>query len=68
MLEILIISIGLVLVAEGLMCLLLANKIEDLVNLLTNLNPKKIQTISLSMIVLGLCLIYFTFKYYIEIK
>ncbi len=68
MLEILIISIGLVLVAEGLMCLLLANKIEDLVNLLTNLNPKKIQTISLSMIVLGICLIYFTFRYYIDIK
>ena len=68
MLEILIISIGLVLVVEGLMCLLLVSKIEDFVNLLINVNPKKIQTISLSMIVLGLCLIYFTFKYYIETK
>ena len=68
MLEILIISIGLVLVVEGLMCLLLVSKIEDFVNLLINVNPKKIQTISLSMIVLGLCLIYFTFRYYTEIK
>ena len=68
MFEILIISIGLVLVVEGFFYLLLAAKIDYFVNLIKNANPQKIRTICLSMIVLGLCLNYFTFKYYIETK
>ena len=62
--EILIISIGLVLVAEGIIYFFLADKLEHLINILKNTNPKKIKTISLSISFFGLCLIYFTFSYY----
>tara|TARA_B100000575_G_C22979240_1_gene565087 strand:- start:475 stop:681 length:207 start_codon:yes stop_codon:yes gene_type:complete len=64
MFEILIISIGLVLVIEGLLYFFLADKLYDVLNLLKNTNPQKIKTLSLSILVFGLCLIYFTFRYY----
>tara|TARA_A100001011_G_scaffold400090_1_gene512265 strand:- start:2051 stop:2257 length:207 start_codon:yes stop_codon:yes gene_type:complete len=68
MIEILIISIGLVLVIEGSMYFLFADKIDFLLNILKNYNSKIIRNISLIIILFGLCLIYFTFKYYGEIK
>ena len=68
MIEILIISIGLVLVIEGTMYFLFADKIDFLLNILNNYNSKIIRNISLIIILFGLCLIYFTFKYYGEIK
>tara|TARA_Y100000996_G_C22333697_1_gene565566 strand:- start:411 stop:614 length:204 start_codon:yes stop_codon:yes gene_type:complete len=67
MFEILIISIGLVLVVEGTIYFFLADKLEYLISILKTTNSQKIKTISFSVAVLGLCLIYFTFKYYGEV-
>ena len=64
MLEVLIVSIGIVLVIEGLLYFILADRIDYLIKLLKNFNKQKIKTISLSVALLGLCLIYFTFKVY----
>ena len=67
MFEILIISIGLVLVVEGTIYFFLADKLEYLISILKTTNSQKIKTISFSVAVLGFCLIYFTFKYYGEV-
>ena len=64
MLEIIIISIGLVLVIEGLMYFFLADKLEYFINILSKTPSQKIKNLSLTVVFLGLCLIYFTFKYY----
>tara|TARA_B100001778_G_C17987631_1_gene362104 strand:- start:151 stop:357 length:207 start_codon:yes stop_codon:yes gene_type:complete len=68
MLEVLIISIGLVLVIEGTAYFLFADKLHYLFSLLRDLNTKKIKTVCLGIIFLGLCLIYFTFRYYGEVR
>ena len=64
MFEILVISIGLVLVIEGIIYFVLANKLKLLLTIINDMHPQKIKTISLSIILIGICLIYFTFKYY----
>ena len=64
MLEIIIISIGLVLVIEGIMYFLFADKLYYLLSILKNNDPKKIKQISLIVASIGLCLIYFTFRLY----
>ena len=64
MLEVLVISIGLVLVIEGTIYFLLANKLDYLFTVLKNTNIQIIKTISITIVFFGLCLIYFTFKYY----
>ncbi len=66
MFEILIISIGLVLVIEGTMYYFLADRINNIVDILKSFNPKKIKTASLFSAIFGLCLIYFTFRFYGE--
>ncbi len=68
MLEVLIVSIGIVLVIEGLLYFILADRIDYFIKVLKNFNKQKIKTISLSVALLGLCLIYFTFKFYGDIK
>ncbi len=68
MIEVLIISIGLLLIVEGTIYFLFADRLETLINMLKNFSIQKIKTISLSIALIGLCLIYFTFKYYGDIK
>ena len=68
MFEVLIISIGLVLVIEGILYFMLADKLHDLALILKNFNKQKVKIISLSIVLLGLCLIYFTFRFYNYIK
>ena len=68
MLEVIIISIGLVLVIEGIIYFLFADKLDYLLKLLKNIDSKKIKSISMFVVLFGLCLIYFTFRYYDNIK
>lgn len=68
MFELLIISIGLVLVIEGTMYFLFADRLEYFLNILKNINSQKIKIISLVVVLIGFCLIYFTFKYYRDIN
>ena len=62
--EIIITSIGLVLIIEGILYFLLANNLNKLLNIISAINPQTIKNISAFCALIGLCLIYFTFKYY----
>tara|TARA_Y100000768_G_C23800526_1_gene596983 strand:+ start:264 stop:464 length:201 start_codon:yes stop_codon:yes gene_type:complete len=64
MIEVLIVSIGLVLVIEGLLYFVIADKLDLLVTFLKNYDNQKIKKISLCVALFGLCLIYFTFRFY----
>ena len=68
MFEIIIISIGLVLVIEGILYFILASKLVHYLEMLKKIDAQKIKTISLSVALLGICLIYFTFRFYGEFK
>ena len=68
MFEILLVSIGLVLVIEGILYFTLASKLDYLISVITTFNKRKIRTVSLTIALIGLCLIYFTFKFYGEFK
>ena len=62
--EIILISIGLVLIIEGILYFLLANNLNKLLNIINAINPQTIKNVSAFCALMGLCLIYFTFKYY----
>ena len=62
--EIIFTSIGLVLIIEGILYFLLANNLNKLLNIISAINPQTIKNISAFCALMGLCLIYFTFKYY----
>ncbi len=64
MFEILLISIGLVLIIEGILYFFLANNLKKYLDMLSLISPQTVKNISLFFALLGLCLIYFTFKYY----
>ncbi len=65
MFDLIIISIGLVLVVEGLLYFTLANKIDLVISTLSSIKPQKIKKISLIIVFIGLCLIYITLRQYI---
>ena len=64
MLEILLTSIGLVLIIEGVLYFFLAKNLNKYLNMLSLITPQTLKNISLFFALMGLCLIYFTFKYY----
>tara|TARA_B100000427_G_scaffold142373_1_gene118578 strand:+ start:208 stop:411 length:204 start_codon:yes stop_codon:yes gene_type:complete len=66
MLKLILLSIGLVLVFEGLLYYFLANRINSLIEQIKKFNPQSIKTFSIIMVALGTCLIYFTFRLYGE--
>tara|TARA_B100000674_G_C37728036_1_gene862984 strand:- start:649 stop:855 length:207 start_codon:yes stop_codon:yes gene_type:complete len=68
MIKVLFISIGLVLVIEGILYFILAENLENLLKAIKRFDKQKIKTFSLSIALTGLCLIYFTFKFYGEVK
>ena len=65
MYEILVISIGLVLIIEGLLYFFLASRINILINIFKDIHPKKIKNTCMIMVFIGFCLIYFTIRRYI---
>ena len=64
MLKLLLLGIGLLLFFEGLLYFFLAGNLKKLLEQLGKVDPQKIKTISLFMILIGACLIYFTFHFY----
>ena len=64
MLKLLLLGIGLLLFFEGLMYFFLAGNLKMLLEQFSKVDPQKIKTISLLMLILGACLIYFTFRFY----
>ena len=61
MLKFILFGIGFVLLFEGLVYFFFANKIKDFFNIINTFNTEKIKSFSTLLIVLGVCLIYFTF-------
>ena len=64
MIKLLLLGIGLVLVFEGLLYFFLANKLYTILEQLNKIDSQTIKNISIIMIAVGTCLIYFTFKLY----
>ena len=64
MLKLLLLGIGLLLFFEGLLYFLMAGNLKLLIEQLGKVDPQKIKTISLLMLIIGACLIYFTFRFY----
>ena len=66
MLKLLLLGIGLLLFFEGILYFFLAQNLNSLLNQLLKVDPQNIKTISLTMIIIGACLIYFTLSFYGE--
>ena len=64
MLKLMLLGIGLLLLFEGILYFFLAGNLNILLEQLRKVDPQKIKTISLIMIILGACLIYFTLRFY----
>ena len=64
MLELIIFGIGFVLLFEGLVYFFFAKKIKEMFEMIKNIKVEKIRNFSTILIILGLCLIYFTLKFY----
>ena len=64
MIELFLFGIGFVLLFEGLVYFFFAKKIKEMFEMIKNIKAEKIRNFSSILIILGLCLIYFTLKFY----
>ena len=64
MLKLFFLGIGFVLVFEGVMYFVVSKKINSIIEIIKNYEPEKIRFFSTILILLGLCIIYFTLKSY----
>ena len=64
MLELFLFGIGFVLIFEGLVYFFFAKKIKVMFEMIKDIKAEKIRNFSTILIILGLCLIYFTLKFY----
>ena len=64
MLKILLLSIGLLLVFEGLIYFIFARNMNNYIDQLKKIDPYIIKTISTICVGVGFCLIYFIFRFY----
>ena len=64
MLELFLFGIGFVLLFEGLVYFFFAKKIKSMFEMIKDIKAEKIRNFSTILIILGLCLIYFSLKFY----
>ena len=64
MLELFLFGIGFVLLFEGLVYFFFAKKIKVMFEMIKDIKAEKIRNFSTILIIFGLCLIYFTLKFY----
>ena len=64
MLELFLFGVGFVLLFEGLVYFFFAKKIKEMFEMIKDIKAEKIRNFSTILIILGLCLIYFTLKFY----
>ena len=64
MLKFILFGIGFVLLFEGLVYFFFASKIKNIFQIINSYNTEKIKSFAALLVLLGVCLIYFTFKYY----
>ena len=67
MLKLLLLALGLLIFFEGILYFFLAGKLISILDQLTKVDPQKIKTISLIMIIIGACLIYLNLSNYLGI-
>jgi len=66
MIKLLLLGLGLLFVFEGLLYFFLSNKLNSIIEQLSKTDPQVIKILSVILIAMGTCLIYFTFKLYGE--
>ena len=64
MLKLILFGMGCILIFEGFIYFLFAKKLRDMFYIVSSYEPEKIRSFSSVIIILGLCLIYYTFKFY----
>ena len=64
MFKLFLLGVGLLLLFEGIIYFFLASNLSILLDQLRKVEPQKIKTISLTMTIVGACLIYFTLRFY----
>jgi len=64
MLKFLLFGIGFVMLFEGLVYFLFAKKVKYMFLILNSFEAQKIKSFSTFLILLGICFIYFTLKFY----
>ena len=64
MLKFILFGIGFVLLFEGLFYFFFAKKMKNMIEIINSFDANKIKSFSSILIVIGLCLIYFTFRLY----
>tara|TARA_Y100001970_G_scaffold289379_1_gene419544 strand:- start:30 stop:233 length:204 start_codon:yes stop_codon:yes gene_type:complete len=64
MIKLIIFGIGFVFVFEGLIYFLFAKNMKKMFLIISNIETEKIRTFSSILLIVGLCLIYFTIKFY----
>ena len=64
MLKLFLFGLGFVLLFEGLFYFFFANKMKNIFEIIKSYDCEKIRFFSSILIVFGLCLIYFTLKFY----
>ncbi len=64
MFELFLLSVGLVLIFEGLLYYFMAGRLNLILDKLNDFDPQIIKTFSIIIIVIGTCLIYFTLRFY----
>jgi uncharacterized protein YjeT (DUF2065 family) len=64
MLKFILFGLGFVLVFEGLVYFLFSNQTKIIFKIMESFKPEKIRSFSSILIILGLCLIYFSLKMY----
>ena len=64
MLKFILLGMGFALLIEGLIYFLFAKQVRNMFETIRSYEPEKIRSFSIIIIIIGLCLIYFTFKFY----
>lgn len=64
MLNFILLGIGFMLLIEGIIYLLFTKKIKNMFKVIQSIEVEKIQLIALIVIIIGCCLIFFTYKNY----
>ena len=64
MLKFILLGMGFALLIEGLIYFLFAKQVRNMLEVIKSYDPEKIRSFSSILVIIGLCLIYFTFKFY----
>ena len=64
MLKFILLGMGFALLIEGLIYFLFAKQVKNMFEAIRSYESEKIRSFSVIIIIIGLCLIYFTFKFY----